>query len=65
MTAPALVISTAAVFEPHGAGLVLRLDARHAERALGGSYVLVPDGTEDRLLDWDGGLIELLMEEAP
>jgi hypothetical protein len=44
---------------------VLRLDARHAERALLGSYELVPDGSEDRLLDWDTGLIELCIEEQP
>jgi hypothetical protein len=44
---------------------VLRLDARHAERALCGSYALVPDGTEGEQIDWDTGLIELLLEEAP
>jgi hypothetical protein len=44
---------------------VLLLDARHAERALCGSYELVPDGSEDRHLDWDGELAEVLEEEAP
>jgi hypothetical protein len=133
MTGPALVLSTAAVFEPHGAELparwcydpadpyavrlsvchrrrwrdwllardllaagllaptgmgdvrvepypgdgllvtldspsghaLLLLDARHAERALCGSYELVPDGTEGERLDWDGELVEVLEEEAP
>jgi hypothetical protein len=43
----------------------LLLDARHAERALLGSYELVPDGTEGERLDWDTGLIELCIEEQP
>jgi hypothetical protein len=42
---------------------VLLLDARHAERALLGSYALVPDGTEGERLDWDGELAEVLEEE--
>jgi hypothetical protein len=47
---------------PSGHAL-LRLDARHAERALLGSYELVADGTEGERLDWDGELVEVLEEE--
>jgi hypothetical protein len=48
---------------PSGHALLL-LDARHAERALLGSYALVAAETEDRHLDWDAGLVELLLEDS-
>jgi hypothetical protein len=47
---------------PSGHAL-LRLDARHAERALLGSYALVAAETEHRHLDWDTEIEELLLEE--